>query len=332
MIYTLTMNPALDYVVDVENFKLGMTNRTAAEQMVPGGKGLNVSMVLSALGVPNQALGFIAGFTGDEIVRRMQKTGVDCDFIKVENGMSRINVKLRTTDGTEINGMGPELSKENMEQLDEKLEQLQKDDVLVLAGSVPKAAGDSFYAEITKKMTEKGVLVVVDTSGEQLKQVLLHHPFLIKPNRQEISEFFGAELIYNGFELMEYAKKLQKLGARNVLVSLGGDGAMLVTENGDVYVKAAPKGKLINSVGAGDSMVAGFLYGYLYEELQKDGNKDISKSEKATSPITVSDKQVGNANFHRALDYGVAAGSASAFSEWLADKESVERIYSTIRE
>ena len=314
MIYTLTMNPSLDYVVDVENFKLGMTNRTTAEQMVPGGKGLNVSMVLSALGVPNKALGFIAGFTGEEIERRMKETGTDCEFIRVQNGMSRINVKLRTEDGTEINGMGPELSEEYIGQLMEKLEKLTQGDILVLAGSVPKSAGDRFYAEITEKMSKKGVLVVVDASGEQLRQVLPHHPFLIKPNRQEISEFFGVERIENGFELMEYAKKLQRLGARNVLVSLGGEGAMLVTENGDIYVKAAPKGELINSVGAGDSMVAGFLYGYLYGAGE------------------ASDKQVGNVNFHRALDYGVAAGSASAFSEWLADKEAVEYVYSTIRE
>ena len=320
MIYTLTMNPSLDYVVDVENFKLGMTNRTAAEQMVPGGKGLNVSMVLSALEVPNKALGFIAGFTGEEIECRMKEAKTSCDFIKVKNGMSRINVKLRTTDGTEINGMGPELSKEDWEQLFEKLEQLQKDDVLVLAGSVPKSAGDRFYAEITEKMSKKGVLVVVDASGEQLRQVLPHHPFLIKPNRQEISEFFGVERIENGFELMEYAKKLQRLGARNVLVSLGGDGAMLVTKNGDIYVKAAPKGELINSVGAGDSMVAGFLYGYLYAEVREDSEeRDL-------------EKQVGNKRFHRALDYGVAAGSASAFSKWLAGREDIERIYSTIKE
>ena len=320
MIYTLTMNPSLDYVVDVENFKLGMTNRTAAEQMVPGGKGLNVSMVLSALEVPNKALGFIAGFTGEEIERRMKETKTSCDFIKAKNGMSRINVKLRTTDGTEINGMGPELSKEDWEQLFEKLEQLQKDDVLVLAGSVPKSAGEYFYADITEKMTGKGVFVVVDASGEQLRQVLPHHPFLIKPNRQEISEFFGVGMINNGFELMEYAKKMQKLGARNVLVSLGGDGAMLVTENGDIYVKAAPKGELINSVGAGDSMVAGFLYGYLYAEVREDAKESDSE------------KQLGNKDFHRALDYGVAAGSASAFSEWLAGREDIERIYSTIKE
>ena len=317
MIYTLTMNPSLDYIVDVENFRLGLTNRTTAEQMLPGGKGLNVSMVLSGLGVPNQALGFIAGFTGDEIEKKMRETNVDCDFIKVNHGMSRINLKLRTEDGTEINGMGPELSEVHIKQLEEKLDRLKEGDVLVLAGSVPKSAADDFYANITRQMTEKGVLIVVDTSGETLRQVLPYHPFLIKPNRQEISEFFGAETVVNGFELMEYAKKMQRLGARNVLVSLGADGAMLVTENGDVYVKAAPKGQAVNSVGAGDSMVAGFLYGYFY-----DGAEEISAS----------DKQLGNKSFHRALDFGVAAGSASAFSEWLADGKHIHEIYSTIRE
>jgi len=318
MIYTLTMNPSLDYIVDVDNFKLGITNRTTAEQILPGGKGLNVSMVLSNLGVSSKALGFIAGFTGEEIECRMRKTGVDCDFIKVNYGTSRINVKLRNIDGTELNGMGPELSKECIAQLEEKLSRLKEGDVLVLAGSVPKSAGDDLYARITKKMTEQGVLVVADASGEQLRQALPYHPFLIKPNRQELSEFFGVDLVLNGFELMGYAKKMQDLGARNVLVSLGKDGAMLVTENGDVYVKAAPKGELINSVGAGDSMVAGFLYGYLYGETPEDNE--------------VSDKQPGNKNFHRALDYGVAAGSASSFSEWLADGEAIHRIYSTIKE
>lgn len=317
MIYTLTMNPSLDYLVDVDNFRTGMTNRTTAEQMVPGGKGLNVSMVLSALGVPNRALGFTTGFTGEEIKRRMQETGVTCDFIQVEGGMSRINVKLRTMDGTEINGMGPELSAEHVMQLKEKLEQLTEGDVLVLAGSVPKSAGDSFYAELTELMTKKGVLVVADASGAQLRNVLPHHPFLIKPNRQEISEFFGMDTVYNGFELMEYAKEMQRLGARNVLVSLGGDGAMLVTENGDVYVKAAPNGELINSVGAGDSMVAGFLYGYFGQTNSAQGT---------------SDNQLGNKDFHRALDFGVAAGSASAFSVWLAKAEDIHRVYSTMKE
>ena len=328
MIYTLTMNPSLDYIVDVENLRLGMTNRTVAEWMVPGGKGLNVSLVLSALGVPNHAFGFVAGFTGDEIERRMAQTGVDCDFIKVKNGMSRINVKLRTEDGTEINGMGPEISAEYIEQLKRKLDGLQCGDILVLAGSVPKSVGDAFYAEIAERMEQKEVLVVVDTSGESLRQVLPYRPFLIKPNRQEISEFFGVELILNGFELMEYAKKLQRLGARNVLVSLGADGAMLVTENGDVYVKDAPKGKLINSVGAGDSMVAGFLYGYLYGEPQ-----EVTGVENGIGALQENaTRQLGNRKYHVALNYGVAAGSATAFSEWIADGETINRVYSTMKE
>ena len=224
--------------------------------------------------------------------------------------------------------MGPEISEMYIDQLKEKLDCLQKDDILVLAGSVPKSVGDAFYAEIAERMEQKEVLVVVDTSGESLRQVLPYRPFLIKPNRQEISEFFGVELILNGFELMEYAKKLQRLGARNVLVSLGADGAMLVTENGDVYVKDAPKGKLINSVGAGDSMVAGFLYGYLYGEPQ-----EVTGVENGIGALQENaTRQLGNRKYHAALNYGVAAGSATAFSEWIADGETINRVYSTMKE
>ncbi len=294
MIYTLTMNPSLDYIVDVEQFHIGLTNRTTKEQMFPGGKGFNVSMVLQNLGMENTALGFIAGFTGEEIVRKMQETGVKCEFIRVEEGISRINVKLRTMDGTEINGMGPKLTKEHLEILYTKLEVLEKEDILVLAGSVPNTVPKTFYADIMKWITKRGVKVVVDASGELLKQVLPCQPFLIKPNRQELSEFFGVNLLVESSEIITYAKKLQEQGARNVLVSLGGDGAILLSETGEVYMQTAPKGIVVNSVGAGDSMVAGFLYGY---ETYHD--------------------------YEKALKYGLAAGSASAFSEQLATKENI---------
>lgn len=296
MIYTLTMNPSLDYIVDVEQFHVGLTNRTTKEQIFPGGKGFNVSMVLKNLGMENTALGFVAGFTGEEIVRRMQETGVTCEFIQVENGISRINIKLRTMDGTEINGIGPQLTKKHLEILYKRLECLNKEDILVLAGSVPKTVPSSFYADVTRWMTERGVNVVVDASGALLKQVLPCQPFLIKPNRQELSEFFGVDLLMETSEVVTYAKKLQEQGARNVVVSLGGDGAILLSEEGEIYKQDAPKGKVVNSVGAGDSMVAGFLYGYeTYHDYQK------------------------------ALSYGLAAGSASAFSEQFATKEEVER-------
>lgn len=296
MIYTLTMNPSLDYIVDVEQFRLGLTNRTTKEQMFPGGKGFNVSMVLQNLGMENTALGFVAGFTGEEIVRKMKETGVHCEFIAVEKGISRINVKLRTIDGTEINGMGPELESRHLEILYGKLECLKENDILVLAGSTPKTVQATFYADVTKWMSERGVKVVVDASGSLLKQVLPCHPFLIKPNRQELSEFFGVELLMETSEIVTYAKKLQEQGARNVLVSLGGDGAILLSEEGETYVQNAPKGEVVNSVGAGDSMVAGFLYGYETYH-----------------------------NYETALRYGLAIGSASAFSEQFATKEEVER-------
>lgn len=296
MIYTLTMNPSLDYIVDVEQFNIGLTNRTTKEQMFPGGKGFNVSMMLQNLGMENTALGFVAGFTGEEIVRKMQETGVKCEFIRVENGISRINVKLRTMDGTELNGIGPELTNEHLKILYKKLECLKKEDILVLAGSVPKTVPETFYADVTKWMTERGVKVVVDASGALLEQVLFYQPFLIKPNRQELSEFFGVDLLMETSEVVTYAKKLQEQGARNVVVSLGGDGAVLLSEEGEIYVQIAPKGKVINSVGAGDSMVAGFLYGY---ETYHD--------------------------YKKALNYGLAAGSASAFSEQFATKEEVEQ-------
>lgn len=296
MIYTLTMNPSLDYIVDVEQFRLGLTNRTTKEQMFPGGKGFNVSMVLQNLGMENTALGFVAGFTGEEIVRKMKETGVRCEFIEVEKGISRINVKLRTIDGTEINGMGPELERKHLEILYGKLECLKENDILVLAGSTPKTVPATFYADVTKWMSERGVKVVVDASGALLKQVLPCHPFLVKPNRQELSEFFGVELLMETSEIVTYAKKLQEQGARNVLVSLGGDGAILLSEEGETYVQNAPKGEVVNSVGAGDSMVAGFLYGYeMYH------------------------------NYETALNYGLATGSASAFSEQFATKEEVEK-------
>ena len=293
MIYTVTFNPSLDYIVSVNNFQLGMTNRTATEMVLPGGKGINVSIVLKNLGLENTALGFVAGFTGDEIQRQVEEIGVNARFIPVDEGISRINLKLQNIEGTEINGQGPAISREKTQQLFEMLDQLQEGDVLVLAGSIPASMPDDIYRNILKRLDGKGILIAVDATGNLLVNVLEYHPFLVKPNNHELGEIFGVE-IRGKEDVVTYAKKLQERGARNVLISMAGDGAVLVAEDGSVYQAQAPKGKLINSVGAGDSMVAGFLAGYLE-----------------------------HGTYDKAFQMGVCTGSASAFSEELATKAEV---------
>lgn len=294
MIYTVTFNPSLDYIVSVDDFRLGMTNRTASELTLPGGKGINVSIVLSNLGIDSTALGFIAGYTGDEIKKMLCKMGINTNFINVLNGTSRINVKIKNIDGTEINGMGPDISEQDIENLIEKIQMINDKDVLVLAGSIPVCISDEIYSTIMKRLHHKNVMVVVDAESSLLLNVLKYNPFLIKPNHHELGQIFGVELREKK-EVVPYAVKLQEQGARNVLVSMGADGAVLVTEAGDVYEAASPKGILKNSVGAGDSMVAGFIAGWL-------------KSH----------------NYAYAFGAGVAAGSASAFSEYLATKQEIE--------
>ena len=296
MIYTVTFNPSLDYIVSVDNFKMGMVNRTTKELMYPGGKGINVSMVLSNLGIKNTAFGFSAGFTGEEIIRKVREKGIEAEFISVKEGNSRINVKLRSNEETEINGKGPKITEENIEELYAKLDSLKEGDILVLAGSIPDVMPKSIYMDIMKHLQEKNLMVVVDATKELLSNVLPFHPFLIKPNNHELGEIFGVEITTKD-QVVEYAKKLQEKGAKNVLVSMAGEGAVLVTEDRQEYKAEAPKGKVINSVGAGDSMVAGFLYGFLK-------NKD----------------------YQEAFAYGVCTGSASAFSEELAQKEQVEEL------
>ncbi len=293
MIYTITFNPALDYTVAVDNFQLGMTNRTKEEIVLPGGKGINVSVVLNNLGFENIALGFIAGFSGEEIKNEMARRGCKTDFITLSKGMSRINVKLSNIEGTEINGMGPHIDRENIDELLKKLDDLHAGDVLVLAGSIPDSIDATIYSEIMTRMSEKKILIVVDAVKDLLLNVLDKKPFLIKPNHHELGEIFGVT-IKTKEEAAIYAKKLKEKGAVNVLVSLAGEGAILVTENGEVLESQAPKGDLINAVGAGDSMVAGFLAGWL-------SSKDYEK----------------------AFQMGLAAGSASAFSKELARKEEV---------
>ncbi len=297
MIYTVTFNPALDYVVRVDHFALGAVNRTEQESIYYGGKGLNVSAVLSTLGYGNTALGFVAGFTGDEIERGVKGLGFQSDFIRVEKGLSRINVKLRSQEETEINGMGPEITGEDVKQLFEKLDRLTAGDVLVLSGSIPKSIDDDIYERIMESLDGRGVRIVVDATKDLLINVLPYHPFLIKPNNHELGEMFGVTL-HGPEEIIDYGKRLQEKGAKNVLISMAGDGAILITEEEEVFRMGVPKGTVKNSVGAGDSMVAGFIAGYLE-----------------------------NGSFKHALRLGSAAGSASAFSEGLAGREDIMRLY-----
>lgn len=296
MIYTVTFNPSIDYIVDVKDFTLGATNRTSGEKMFPGGKGINVSMVLSNLGYESTALGFLAGFTGKAIENMLDEKHVNCDFIKVKEGMSRINVKLRSNEESEINGQGPAICKEDIETLYEKLDSLKEGDVLVLAGSIPSVMSENTYMDIMRRLNNKGIIIAVDATKDLLLNVLQYKPFLIKPNNHELGEMFGVT-IKDKAEVVAYAKKLQEKGARNVLVSMAGDGAVLVAEDGTVVESLPPKGEVKNSVGAGDSMVAGFLAGYL-------------KSK----------------DYKEAFAMGLCTGSASAFSEELATMEEVNEL------
>lgn len=300
MIYTVTFNPSLDYIVSVENFRLGLTNRTSSERMLPGGKGVNVSTVLMNLGIENTALGFVAGFVGDEIIRRLEEMGVQNGFIRIEEGVSRINLKLKSIDGTEINGQGPVISPEHVEELMKQLDRLGEGDVLFLSGSIPASMPDDAYQKIMERLDGRGVQIVVDATKDLLLNVLEYHPFLIKPNNHELGELFGVELKTRE-EVIPYAKKLQEKGAVNVLVSMAGEGAVLIDANEDVYMAPTPKGTLVNGVGAGDSMVAGFMAGWLEKQ-----------------------------DYEHAFCMGVSAGSASAFSEHLATKAEIEAVYQQV--
>lgn len=296
MIYTVTFNPSLDYIIDVEDFRVGSVNRTRKERIFPGGKGINVSMVLNHLGYENTALGFLAGFTGDQIETLLTSQGITTDFIRVESGCSRINVKLRSRSETEINGQGPQIASADIQKLYGQLDKLTGEDILVLAGSIPDVMPESMYMDIMDYLKEKKLKIVVDATKELLSNVLQFHPFLIKPNNYELGELFDVT-IRSKEEVVTYAGRLQEMGAQNVLVSMAGEGAVLLAENGCIYESDAPEGVLRNSVGAGDSMVAGFLAGYL-----KSGD------------------------YKEAFKMGVCAGSASAFSEELATKEEVEAL------
>lgn len=299
MIYTVTFNPSIDYIVSVDDFRLGYVNRTSAELMFPGGKGINVSMVLSNLGVANTALGFLAGFTGKSVQGMLEGNGVNADFIKVSEGLTRINVKIRAQQESEINGMGPAIKQKDIDALYQKLDGLKDGDILVLAGSIPSVMPGTMYSDIMEHLKDRDIKVVVDATKDLLVNVLKYKPFLIKPNNHELGEIYGVELKTRE-DVVPYAKKMQEAGARNVLISMAGEGAVLVAENGEVYKSKSPVGKVKNSVGAGDSMVAGFITGYL---------------------------ETGD--YKEALRKGLLTGSASAFSDELATKEEVEELGKT---
>lgn len=308
MIYTVTFNPALDYVMKLGTMKKGFTNRTTEEMYLAGGKGLNVSSVLSGLGVDNVALGFTAGFTGNEIERLMTESGCRCEFIRLKEGSSRINVKLKESGGeTEINAGGPPVDEEARQKLSERLDKLQSGDILVLAGSIPKTMPADIYSSIMENLKDRGVKFVVDAEKDLLLKALAHKPFLVKPNHMELGELFGESLaeISDTDELIarvtEYAEILRGMGAENVLVSMAGDGALLLDGNGDVHIMDAPVGQVVNSVGAGDAMLAGFLAG----DPEKNG-------------------------YDYALKLGIASGSARAFSEFLPKSEQIMAIFNKL--
>ena len=294
MIYTVTLNPSIDYIVEVDYFQINHLNRIDRESKFPGGKGINVSRVLNTIDVPSKALGFLGGFTGGFIQDTLEKEGVQTDFVKVQDD-SRINIKLKTGEETELNGQGPALTEENIQELHQKLEGLQEGDILVLAGSIPPSLPKTFYSELTQKYSARSVKVVVDAGGAILAEVLKEQPFLVKPNHHELSELFNKK-ISTVEEVVSYGKKVVEMGAQNVIVSMAGDGALLFT-NGEVYTATIPKGKVLNSVGAGDSLVAGFIGTYVKEN-------DIVK----------------------AFQVAVATGSATAFSQDLASKEKIDAL------
>lgn len=296
MIYTVTFNPALDYVVFLDGLKLGDINRTTRESIYYGGKGINVSTILNTLGMETTALGFVAGFTGKAIEDGLNAQGMHTDFIHLPEGNSRINVKVKHGDETEINGQGPVITQEAIDALFEKLNVLREEDVLVLAGSIPNTLPEDIYERILAALSGKGIRIAVDATKDLLLNVLKYHPFLIKPNNHELGEMFHT-VCETREDIEHYARELQKMGARNVLISMAGDGAILITEDGGSIRMGTPKGKVVNSVGAGDSMVAGFLAGYLK-----------------------------NGNYEEALKTGTAAGSATAFSEGLASREMFEKM------
>lgn len=301
MIYTVTLNPSIDYVINLEHLNIGHINRINSEHVYPGGKGINVSRILKTLGHDNIATGFVSDFTGDFIIKSLSDFDVKSDFIKLDNGFTRINIKIKSDEETEINGSGPDISEEKLDELFNKLSELKEEDILVLAGSIPKTLKEDLYEKIMEHVKKSNVKVVVDATKNLLLNVLKYNPFLIKPNNHELEEMFDVKL-ENVEDIITYGKKLQEMGARNVLVSRGKDGALLITENQEVFISNVPKGEVINSVGAGDSMVAGFISAYI------DSN-----------------------SYEEALKQGAASGSATAFSSDLANKELIDKLIKEIK-
>ncbi len=303
MIYTVTFNPSLDYIIQVKDFKVAQINKTTYEKILPGGKGINVAIVLSNLDHQSTALGFTAGFTGKEIEHRLKNFGCKTSFIHVKEGLSRINVKMKSNEETEINGQGPNIQKNDIDQLFTKLDELTSEDILVISGSIPSSLPDTMYEQILQRVQNKACRVIVDATNTLLIKVLKYHPFLIKPNNLELGEIFHVSL-HTREDVIPYAYKLQEMGARNILVSMAGQGAILLDETGNIYQSQAPKGNVINSVGAGDSMVAGFISGYLET----------------------------NGDYQHAFMKGLCSGSASAFSENLATKQEVLDLMDQMKE
>lgn len=299
MIYTVTFNPAIDYVIHMEKLKSGATNRSKREELYFGGKGINVSIVLKELGIASRALGFTAGFTGETIEKGLAEMGIKTDFVRLEHGTSRINVKIKAEEETELNCQGPDIDEKAIAALLEKLNELQEGDMLILAGSIPASLPSDMYERILARISEKNVRVVVDATKDLLLKVLKYRPFLVKPNNHELGELFGVELKTEE-EIEKYAGKLKEMGAENVLVSMAGDGAMLLDEFGKLHRCGVCKGTVKNSVGAGDSMVAGFLAG------------------------------VSEGDYDHALKLGTAAGGATAFSDGLATMEKIEELLKTL--
>ncbi len=296
MIYTVTLNPSIDYIVRLDSFVSGITNRTTSEEYYYGGKGINVSCVLAELDLDSTAYGFVAGFTGDAIEKGIRNDRIITDFIKLKHGISRINIKIKAGDETEINCQGPHISEQELERLLQKIDRISNGDTLVIAGSIPNTMPDNIYEIMLERIKHKDVRIVVDATKKLLVNSLKYRPFLIKPNRQELSEIFGVE-VKTEDDIEHYAKELQKLGARNVLISLGGEGAMLIDENGNKHKAGVLKEKVINTVGSGDSMVAGFVAGYI-----KTGD------------------------YAYALKLGSVCGNATAFMSGLATKEKINEL------
>lgn len=301
MIYTVTLNPSIDYVIKVDKLTTGNINRVNEEHVYPGGKGINVTRILKSLDNDNIALGFVSGFTGDYIINSLQELNLKSDFIKVKEGFTRINVKVKSEEETEINGQGPKISEEELNQFYKVIDKLVDGDILILSGSIPSCLDERLYESIMKKVEDRDIKVIVDATKNLLLNVLKYKPFLIKPNNHELAEMFNVEL--NSTEdVVFYARKLKEMGAQNVLISMGKDGALLVTEKDEVFASSVAKGEVVNSVGAGDSMVAGFIAGYL-------------KSN----------------SYEEALRLGAASGGATAFSSDLATREFIDKLVDEIK-